>query len=236
MRRRKWTIAIVSMVLVGSCTSSDDTTSSGDEAEVLGVVVTTSPASVSTAAVVSTTDSTTTTTVPETTTPTTHPETTTTTSGAAPPTPSATATADLATSAEALVTYPFREVLDGWTITYGRSREDVRGLTFPRTRTIEIYIREGDTAATVARVLAHEVGHAIDVDHHDDADRQRWREARGIDPSVPWWPNDTTFDFDTAAGDWAESFAVWQTGATNQSNVAGTLTADQIAVLESLLP
>jgi hypothetical protein len=144
--------------------------------------------------------------------------------------------AQLGAAAETLIEYPFRAALGEWTIRFAPDRGSVRGLTFPRSFEIEIYLREGDTAATVARVLAHEVGHALDVTYNDDGDRARWRDARGIDQSVPWWPDGTTFDFDTGSGDWAESFAVMQTGATNQSSVAGGLTTAQVEVLVSLLP
>ena len=157
----------------------------------------------------------------------------TTTQTAAPPVNEIT---DLGAAAEALIDYPFRSVLEDWSIRFAPGRDAVRGLTFPQSREIEIYIREGDTAAMIARVLAHEVGHALDVTYNDDADRGTWRTARGIDDSVPWWPEDTTFDFDTISGDWAESFAVIQTGATHQSNVAGALNPQQVDVLIGLLP
>jgi hypothetical protein len=142
----------------------------------------------------------------------------------------------LGAAAEALIAYPFRSVLDDWSIEFAPNRESVRGLTFPQSQRIEVYVRDGDTAATVARVLAHEVGHAIDVSFNDDADRASWRSARGIADTTPWWPNGTTFDFDTASGDWAESFAVMQTGATHQGTVAGPLSAEQLDVLAGLLP
>ncbi len=148
--------------------------------------------------------------------------------------PPSSANETMGAEAERLIAYPFRQMLSGWTIRYLSGRGGVRGLTFPDSNTIEIYVRAGDTASVVARVLAHELGHAVDVSLNSEADRQRWREARGAGPEVAWWPTSTTFDFDTLAGDFAEAFAVWQVAADSRSNVGGSLTADQLAIIAEL--
>jgi hypothetical protein len=154
----------------------------------------------------------------------------------APPPPPVEPTLDtLGAEAEALIGYPFRARLDGWAITYLPGREGVRGLTWPAEQRIEIYVRDGDDAVSLSRVVAHEVGHALDITLLTSDDRQRWREVRGIDPAVPWWPDGTTYDFDTVAGDFAEAFAVWQTGVATRSNAAGQPTAEQLAVLAELV-
>lgn len=141
---------------------------------------------------------------------------------------------DLATATLARISYPWRQTLPGWDIAFLPGKAGLRGLTLPSSRRIEIYVRSSDTPATLARVVAHELGHAVDVTLNNAADRARWRAARGVDDTVPWWPEPSVTDFATLAGDFAEAFAVWQTGVTSQSTVAGQPTAAQLALLASL--
>lgn len=133
----------------------------------------------------------------------------------------------------ALITYPWEARLPGWTIVFGSSRAGLRGLTFPDSKRIEIYVRSTDTPESLARVLAHELGHAVDLQLNDVADRQRWMQARGIE-GARWWPDPSTADFDTGAGDFAEAFAVWQAGVATQSRLAGPPTSAQLELLRQL--
>jgi hypothetical protein len=135
----------------------------------------------------------------------------------------------------ARISFPWQDALTGWDVRFLPGRSGVRGLTFPATQRIEIYVRNSDTPATLARVLAHELGHALDVERNDARDRARWRQVRGVGPTVPWWPDDAATDFATMAGDFAEAFAVWQTGVESQSSVAGQPTPEQLAVLVELV-
>ncbi len=80
-------------------------------------------------------------------------------------------------------------------------------------------MRDADTEATLHRVIAHELGHVLDVEYNSADDRDRWIAQRGIDSSVPWWPSASAPDFATGAGDFAEAFAVWETGITTRSSV-----------------
>ena len=100
------------------------------------------------------------------------------------------------------------DMLPGWDISY-REREPgsgLKGLTFSAEKRIELYI--GDQGIEYdASILAHEVGHAFDVEFLDDDKRQRWKTSRNIDESTPWWPDSGRADFATGAGDFAESFA-----------------------------
>jgi hypothetical protein len=157
----------------------------------------------------------------------------------APPTPSVGDGAtgeDLAARTLAEIRYPWRAALPGWRLVFQTGRSGVRGMTFPAEKRIEIYVRDRDTAGSLARVVAHELGHAIDVQHNDARDRARWRAARGVDGTVPWWPGDGAEDLATLAGDFAEAFVVWQLGLPGRSVVAGELTDEQLAVLASLVP
>ncbi len=142
--------------------------------------------------------------------------------------------AEIGAAARALIQYDFETRLPLWEISFLPGRSTVRGLTFPDSLRIEIYVRAEDTPADVARVMAHEFGHAVDLSLNNATDRAAWRSARGGAPEVPWWPSGSTYDFDTMAGDFAEGFASWQVGSSNRSNVAGAFTSEQLALMASL--
>ena len=134
-----------------------------------------------------------------------------------------------------LIEYDWRTRLPNWEIVFESAREEMRGLTLPPRYRIEVYVRPDDSVEFIARVIAHELGHAIDLELNDDDDRSRWRAVRGVSDDVPWWPEGTSYDFDTLAGDFAEAFAVLETGVDPRSRVAGALTPDQLAVLRELI-
>ena len=141
---------------------------------------------------------------------------------------------DVTAEALALISYDWRARFPQWTLGFEGPRTGVRGMTLPGEQRVQIFVRDADDARSLARVIAHELGHVADIELNDSADRLVWREVRGIDVGVPWWPDGTSFDFDTVAGDFAESFAVWQAGSTMQSRVAPAPDADQLAVLAEL--
>ncbi len=152
-------------------------------------------------------------------------------SGAAitPETPTA-----LGASAEALLPFDWETILPGWTIDYRSADDDFRGLTFPYDKSIELYVRSDDTARSLAGILAHEIGHAIDVTHLSDGERSEWRETRNIDDHQ-WWPDAYASDFESGAGDFAEAFAFWAVQDPSSSQIAYQPTTSQLAVLESIL-
>ena len=82
----------------------------------------------------------------------------------------------------ALIAFPWRRTLPGWSIAFLPARAGLRGLTRVDERRIEIYVRDGDSAASLARVVAHELGHAVDVELNSPSDRERWRAVRGVGP------------------------------------------------------
>lgn len=108
-----------------------------------------------------------------------------------------------------------------YTIEFHRPRTQVRALTFPYERRIEVYVRPGDTVEGLAHVIAHEIGHAIDVEHNDPDERRTWLTSRGLSPEYPWWPGSGLNDFATGAGDFAECFAVWRMGDSSHSELPG---------------
>ncbi len=141
----------------------------------------------------------------------------------------------LGAEAEARLGYPIRDLLPEWTIEYLGPLPGYRGNTNLPTRTISVYVGASDTVASVAEVLAHEAGHALDITYLDDQARIAWLEARGV-PDRAWWPANGVNDFDTGAGDFSEAVAFWLLGSPSRSTLAGNPTPEQIALLEQLLP
>ena len=135
-------------------------------------------------------------------------------------------------AAEALLPFDWEEVLPGWEITYRGHNDSFRGLTYPYDQSIEIFVRESDTPERLASIVAHELGHAMDVTHMTAAERNQWLVARDISDS-PWWADAFASDFQSGAGDFAEAFAVWAIGDSSSSEIAGQPTVDQLNLLES---
>ncbi|NNC81110.1 MAG: hypothetical protein HKN94_13265, partial [Acidimicrobiales bacterium] len=135
---------------------------------------------------------------------------------------------------EALLPFDVNRALPGWTIEYNPSRPNFRGLTFPYEKRIELYVRPSDTPRSLAGILAHEIGHAIDVTHFSANDRKRWLEIRGV-PNAQWWPDAYASDFETGAGDFAEAFAYWALRDANSSKLAGTPSSAQLETVASLV-
>jgi hypothetical protein len=80
--------------------------------------------------------------------------------------------------------------------------------------------------------LAHELGHAFDLDNNTPDRRTRWRELRGIDPEAAWFGCNRCPDYNTPAGDFAETFAFLLLGPGNyHSRLAEAPTKDQIREL-----
>jgi len=132
------------------------------------------------------------------------------------------------------VSYPRRDAFPEWNVVFRGPRDGLRALTFPNEKRVEIFVRSSDTASSLHRVFAHELGHVIDVEFNSDSDREQWRQQRNIAASTSWWPDAESPDFATGAGDFAEAFAVWETGVTTRSTVAGQPTAEDLALVRKL--
>lgn len=130
-----------------------------------------------------------------------------------------------------LVRFDWRARFPDWQITFSDGRSGIRALTYPREQRIDVFVRASDTPQTLHRVIAHELGHMVDVASNSFDERNRWIEQRGLANEVPWWPGESAPDFATGAGDFAEAFAVWETGVQSQSTVGGQPDAGDLAVL-----
>ncbi len=136
-------------------------------------------------------------------------------------------------AALSLVSQPVVSLLDDWHFDYAGERDGYRGNTNTVTRTISVYVSAAATPEAVAEVLAHEIGHALDVMYLDDAARQRWLDARGIEAT--WWPSSGPSDFGSGAGDFAEAVAAVLVGSSSDSD-HGPFSAEELALVAELLP
>lgn len=142
---------------------------------------------------------------------------------------------DVAAAALELIPFDWQARLPGWTIVFGDQVPQRLGYAYFDERRIEIYVRGDQTPREVAEVLAHELGHALDVTVLDGDQRRRWLAARGLD-GLDWWPPEgARSDFASGAGDWAEAFAMWLLDDISQSGVGGPLTAKQLALVGELV-
>lgn len=134
----------------------------------------------------------------------------------------------LAVGAQALsrIWYPWRELLPNWSLRFLGSQPGFLGRTLWPDRVIEIYVRPGQHLDEVAFALAHEVGHAVDLEHLDPTSRAHWRAGRNLPDHLEWFGVSDANDFATPAGDWAECFAAWQVGPASFQSQLGTLPND----------
>lgn len=129
-----------------------------------------------------------------------------------------------------LIRFPYKKL--GYEIAFMGPRPGYRAMTISDKRRIEIYNRPGDSPLVTAYDLAHELGHAVDLDSNNAERRNRWRELRGIDPEAAWFGCNRCPDYNTPAGDFAETFAFLLLGPGNyHSRMALPPTNDQISAL-----
>jgi hypothetical protein len=136
------------------------------------------------------------------------------------------ATAPLAHVARGLavlngLSYPWPRL--GFPILFLPGRRGMLGTTFVEERRIEIYVRPEEGPAELAHVIAHEIGHAVDLTYGTQARRDEWMRLRGLDPTSGWWGCPGCADYATPSGDFAEVFSSWVNGSWSEfrSRLAG---------------
>lgn len=151
---------------------------------------------------------------------------------APPPAAAPQTTQDKIAAAMARITYPWQQT--GYRIVFSGSQPGMQGRTSPRSMGfIEIYVRPDETVDNLAHVIAHEIGHAVDLTYGNDQRRSVWLQLRGITPR-PWFTCSMCDDFSVPAGDFAETFAYWQVGDFSRSRLAPPPTPAQLAQLVPL--
>jgi len=123
---------------------------------------------------------------------------------------------------QALARVPVSPGSVGFTIEFLPGRAGYGGLTYPDSRRIEIYVDSGWSDGYLTHVVAHEIGHAVDMARNSRSDHERWRAARGIPATTRWWADPYTSDFATPGGDFAECFAAWAVGSTSTRSQFGS--------------
>lgn len=131
--------------------------------------------------------------------------------------------------------YPWQDILEGWRIDFVAGDSNIAGYTWSRERRIEVFVRPGADADDLRRILAHEIGHAVDVALNDGDERRQWQQQRSLE-EAPWWPESGKADFETGAGDFAEAFAYWITGDDSdfRSEIGAVPSAADLELLEVL--
>jgi hypothetical protein len=136
-------------------------------------------------------------------------------------------------AALALIRYPWERT--GYSIVFTGPNDGLLGLTEPAQRRMTVYIRATQSIQEIARVLGHEIGHAVDFTMTSEAERAAYRQIRGLDDRA-WYPNCSgCSDYNSPVGDWAETFAWWLQGnGTFASQLAAKPTAAQLTALTPL--
>jgi hypothetical protein len=122
----------------------------------------------------------------------------------------------------------------GITYTYRPGGGALKGMTYYDSHHVDVFVascaRESDTL--LRHVVAHETGHAWDSLHMTAQLRAEYLAARGIPAGTPWFGCDRCQDFATPAGDFAETYAQWQRGASDsRSTIAPAAAPAQLADL-----
>lgn len=137
----------------------------------------------------------------------------------------------------ALESIPFdwQRLLPGWTIEFAGFHEELLGGTSWQDQQITIWVRPEQTIGQIRHVIAHELGHALDVTYFDEAVRVRWMVARGFEADEAWWPESGENDYSSPAGDLAEAVASWVNGTEHWAGTGRVPTDADIALLRELL-
>jgi hypothetical protein len=138
-------------------------------------------------------------------------------------------------AALALITFPWQQL--DYEIVFLAPRAGYRAMTIPGKRRIEVYARPHDDIRLVAFDIAHELGHAIDLVHNTKEIRKKWMLARGLDPATEWFGCSRCSDYNTPAGDFAETFAMLLLGPQDfRGRIAPRPATDELEQLKAFFP
>jgi hypothetical protein len=105
----------------------------------------------------------------------------------------------------------------GVTISFLPGGGALKGMTYYDRHHVDVFVAScsRESAELLRHVVAHEMGHAWDSVHMTDDLRAQYLAARGIPAGTPWFGCNACQDFATPAGDFAETYAQWQRGASD---------------------
>lgn len=135
-------------------------------------------------------------------------------------------------AALALINYPWERL--GYRIDFQGGVAGVLGETNSTTHVITIFIRSGQSSLTIARTIAHEMGHALDFSLTTVSEARQYLAIRNLPYAVTdWYPTcDGCTDFGSPAGDFAETFAYYLLGPGDFRSLIGPEpTAEQLSQL-----
>ena len=142
---------------------------------------------------------------------------------------------DVKQAALELISYDYNRFLPQWDIEFWPAQSERRGKTIKEERLIEVYVHEDQRPEDLAHAVAYELGRAVDAVYNDGRQRLNWLEMRGIGGQCPWLNGDGADDPTVGAGDFADSFAHWQSGGRmSTSQLAGPPTGEQLNLLSEL--
>ncbi|MCU1592236.1 MAG: hypothetical protein JWP11_3492 [Frankiales bacterium] len=122
----------------------------------------------------------------------------------------------------------------GVTVSFLGAKSGYLGLTYPERHHVDVFIRSCSTeSATLLRhVMSHEMGHAYDAAHMTPALRDAYERMRGIPAGTPWFGCNYCTDFNTPAGDFAETYSQWQRGShDSRTQIAPMPNSTQLAAI-----
>ncbi|HUR79057.1 MAG TPA: hypothetical protein VMZ22_14000 [Acidimicrobiales bacterium] len=134
-------------------------------------------------------------------------------------------------AALAKIDFPWQRL--GYTISFEPGRQGYLGLTDSANRSIRIFVRANESMDTLARTIAHEIGHAVDFETITNDEAANYIAIRGINATPQtWFGCNGCTDYQTAAGDFAETFQYWLLGDGQYFSQMGPKpTSEQLAQL-----